>query len=304
MGIVPYAGNPASFPASVGLIDDAALNPATAAALNVANQNNADRTAYLKARVGNRFLVDVQSSVHDTGDDSIYLDSPDLNATAGASDMLMSQQGLRDVGGGVSAVLATTPVTVVTQTPHGRAEGDVVYFSDLAAPVTALNLTCWQVHIVDGVTVQLVGSTSVGASLGGGGHMSVPNYVTFANHVAGDVYLLTAGLNLSPDIDCAVRFSLYIAEVPPGQAPAKGQPAGNLNPTKIAGSARRRPLSTGGGVIAAGGFDLTARYFSGLRSGYLAVFFALQVPGNPGLGVHRVRSFGDFTVTSQQFRSP
>jgi hypothetical protein len=44
-----YAGNPASYPANVGLVDDADLNPATAAALVVASENLADRTAYLHA---------------------------------------------------------------------------------------------------------------------------------------------------------------------------------------------------------------------------------------------------------------
>lgn len=45
-----YAGNPASFPTNVGLVDDSDLNPATAATLDVSGENLADRTAYLKAR--------------------------------------------------------------------------------------------------------------------------------------------------------------------------------------------------------------------------------------------------------------
>jgi hypothetical protein len=44
-----YAGNPANYPLNVGLVDDADLNPATAASLDVSGENLADRTAYLKA---------------------------------------------------------------------------------------------------------------------------------------------------------------------------------------------------------------------------------------------------------------
>jgi hypothetical protein len=44
-----YAGNPAVYPANIGLVDDADLNPATASALDVAPTNLADRTAWLHA---------------------------------------------------------------------------------------------------------------------------------------------------------------------------------------------------------------------------------------------------------------
>ena len=53
-----YAGNPAIFPPNVGLVDDADLNPATAAALDVAPQNLADRTAYL------RRIIDSPSTIN------------------------------------------------------------------------------------------------------------------------------------------------------------------------------------------------------------------------------------------------
>jgi len=46
-----YAGNPATFPPNVGLIDDADLNPATASTINAAPEGNADRTAYLYKRI-------------------------------------------------------------------------------------------------------------------------------------------------------------------------------------------------------------------------------------------------------------
>jgi len=44
-----YAGNSAVYPANIGLVDDADLNPATASALDVAPTNLADRTAWLHA---------------------------------------------------------------------------------------------------------------------------------------------------------------------------------------------------------------------------------------------------------------
>lgn len=47
-----YAGNPASFPSSIGLLDDADLNPATASTINTAPEGNADRTAWLYNRIG------------------------------------------------------------------------------------------------------------------------------------------------------------------------------------------------------------------------------------------------------------
>lgn len=49
-----YAGNPATFPLSVGLVDDADLNPAGASTLDIAPTNLADRTAWLKANSLNK----------------------------------------------------------------------------------------------------------------------------------------------------------------------------------------------------------------------------------------------------------
>lgn len=46
------AGDPLVYPASVSLVDDGDLNPATAAALDVSGQNLADRTAFLNAQRG------------------------------------------------------------------------------------------------------------------------------------------------------------------------------------------------------------------------------------------------------------
>jgi hypothetical protein len=57
-----YAGNPAFFPANVGLVDDSDLNPATAAALDVAGQNLADRTAFLY-RLGNQIGENWQAPI-------------------------------------------------------------------------------------------------------------------------------------------------------------------------------------------------------------------------------------------------
>jgi hypothetical protein len=47
-----YAGNPASFPVSISLVDDADLNPPTAANVDLSGQGNADRTAWLRANTG------------------------------------------------------------------------------------------------------------------------------------------------------------------------------------------------------------------------------------------------------------
>lgn len=68
-------GNPASFPATVGLVDDADLNPATASALDVAPTNLADRTAYLKARSLDKTGDTITGNVHVGNGATLEIDS-------------------------------------------------------------------------------------------------------------------------------------------------------------------------------------------------------------------------------------
>lgn len=135
-----YAGNPASYPANVGLVDDADLNPATAAALVVASENLADRTAYLHANsilstggtmsgtlqvsgevdfLNGSFLVLEAGSeaIVEGGASVIYASAASWILQAGAVGQIQAGAGVGVYGAG--GIVALVPSAIQAQSPGG-----------------------------------------------------------------------------------------------------------------------------------------------------------------------------------------
>jgi hypothetical protein len=290
-----YAGNTALFPVNVGLVDDSDLNPATASALDVAPQNLADRTAWLKAHVGTWFFVNTYEEGIDNDALTNVVDFPSTTSSS------LYYPGAVGGQSGIGVTGASgTPITITTGSAVPFVSNQVVYVQDVGGNTNANGYGL--VNVTGSNTFQIVGSTT-NAPYTSGGLVSVSYFAGASGLVAGDLLEVDFassinGADTLGGLCVAISASNYAA----GQAPARFQTGGDLSPIKIRSNAFIKP--DGGDSFSRMPFFCSGRFSVSLGSlvtpSDASFGILLKTPGTTGVGCSLI---SDVTIRIRQYRN-
>jgi len=208
MPISPYAGNPATFPPTIGLVDDSVLRNATN--LNVAPQGLADRTANLQAHKLAKDSADtVTGALTVAAPGSLEIDAGATERVAFGGSLEISGTLQFDVGSDISGTAARMDLTIDAGTSH-LAGGQVACDApnSIQAHAAGAIVPTVAAGITDGGLPGGIQTTTPGGLKLGGGPLDFPAFTT--------VRTKTVSFPVRPIDPMALDTTHWLTGGPPG----------------------------------------------------------------------------------------